>query len=685
MQKKRLVAIVAAIVAVVFGALLWNANRGPTQTTATVDEHGHEAGEEEAGHEEGEGDEHASEEIKFEGDAAQTAGVRLAMVQLAPLAKTIPFNGQIAPNPNGVVRVSSIVPGRITRLLVSQGDTVKQGQTLAVVESRAIGEAQSAHQQAVSRFETAKSNLDVVLKQARAGVFSRAPVEAARRAVVEARGEVRAGETAVRAARTALENATRLARAGSFANPAVEAARAQVSSSEEALKTAQAALDQAEASTESAQAELERRRQLAAGGAYVSRPVEEARRVLVAAQSAHAAARAEVGTPRANLSRARSLAAEGLVAQRDLENAQQAFETAEARLETSQADEQTARQELERQQKLAATNVAGAAEVQAAQGELSRAQAEVRSQRAQVQRARDAQRLAQTQLAREQRVFNENIANRREVAPARSTLENAENALAKARQTLALANTASAREQRIFEQNLNNIAQVQQARAGYAQAQSDLRAARSTLALFKSSPGRSASVPIVAPISGTVQERDVAQGEVLEADTHLMTLVNLSAVAVEAALPERDVSQVRIGSPVSVTVDAVPGRRFAGRITFIGSQLNPQTRTLTARALIPSAGVLRPGMFARGQIQTGVGASAVTVPAAAVQEMDGGKVVFVAADEPNTFVKRQVVVGATEGGRTTIKSGLKIGDRAVVEGAFLVKAQAMKAELGHSH
>src|SRR5690606_9546788 len=103
-----------------------------------VDEHGHAAGEaeREEGHAEGEEshDEHGEEGghdlegevIKFEGDAAKTAGVVVTPVSLAPLAVSIPFNGQIAPNPNGVVRVSSIVPGRITRLLVAQGDTVQQ-------------------------------------------------------------------------------------------------------------------------------------------------------------------------------------------------------------------------------------------------------------------------------------------------------------------------------------------------------------------------------------------------------------------------------------------------------------------------------------------------------------------------------------------------------------------------------
>jgi multidrug efflux pump subunit AcrA (membrane-fusion protein) len=89
------------------------------------------------------------------------------------------------------VRVASIVPGRVTRLTVSLGDAVRQGQTLAVVESRAIGEAQSAYQQAAARFQNARSNLNVVQQQARAGVFSRAPLEAVQRTQAEASGDVR--------------------------------------------------------------------------------------------------------------------------------------------------------------------------------------------------------------------------------------------------------------------------------------------------------------------------------------------------------------------------------------------------------------------------------------------------------------------------------------------------------------
>jgi multidrug resistance efflux pump len=528
-------------------------------------------------------------EVQLPAQTAQLLQIKTQPVQVAQLATGIDFNGQIAPNPNAIVRVASIVPGRVTKLLVAQGETVQQGETVAVIESRAVGEAQSAYQQALARFNNAQSNLSVVQKQAEAGVFSRAPVDAARQAQAQAAGEARQAQAAVSQARVAYENAVRTARAGGYASPALETARRQSAEATEAVRIAEAALTNAQASVESGEAELERRRRLASSGAYVARPVEEARRALVAAQSARAAAQSEVATTRANLQRARSLSSEGLVSKRDLESAEQAFETAQARLQTAQADETTASQELERQREIAGGNVAGIAEVQQAQSTLATAQADVRTRNAELQRARTNVRLSQSQLTREQRIFKENIANRREVGTAQANVKAAEAGLYGARRSLEVANSQLAREQSIFRKNLNNISNVQAARAGYVQAQADLRAARSTLALFKSSPGGGVSIPVRAPISGTVQTRDVALGELIQADAPILTIVNLDTVALEAQLFEADIARVRYGSPVKVSTQAVPNRTFEGQISFIGSQVSEQTRTVTARAIIRRA------------------------------------------------------------------------------------------------
>lgn len=615
-------------------------------------------------------------EVVLPQETAQLLQIKTQPVEVAQLATGITFNGQVAPNPDGVVRVASIVPGRVTRLNVAQGDTVQQGQVVAMVESRAIGEAQSAHAQAEARFYNAQSNLNVVQQQAKAGVFSRAPLEVAQKAQAEAAGEVKQQQATVKQAQVALDNATRLANVGGFSSPALEAAENNQAQTREALKTAQAALAKAESSIEAAQSELARRRQLATSGSYQSRPVEEARRVLVAAQSARAATQSEVATTRANLSRTKSLAAEGLVSQRDLEAAQQAYDTATARLETSQADEKTAQQEVTRQQELATSNVAGTAEVQAAASTLASAQADARTRQAEVQRAQSQLQVANVALTRERAIFNQNIANRREIETARANLQASQAGLSKARGALSVANATLEREQNIFRKNLNNTSQVQQARASYVAAQADLRAARSTLSLLKSAPGSSVNVPIRAPMSGVVQSREVAVGELIQADAPLMTIVNLESLALEAALFEADFERVRIGSPVQITTDAAPGRSFKGHINFLGSQVDPETRTVMARAKIENPGSLRPGMFVRGQIQTGVSALGITVPRSAVLEDGAAKVVFVTKGDK--YERREVLTGAESNGRISIKSGLEQDETVVTEGAAALRAQAAK-------
>ena len=615
-------------------------------------------------------------EVTLPPQTARLLQIKTQMVQVSRLASGITFSGQIAPNPNGVARVASVVPGRVTRLLAAQGDRVRQGQTVAIVESRAIGEAQSAFQQAQARLDNAQSNLDVVQQQARAGVFSRAPLDIARKAQAEAAGDARQQGAIVGQAQVALDNAARLARVGGYANPALETARSAQAQAREDLKTAQAALTNAQASIASARAELARRQQGAKAGLYASRPAQEAQRALVASQAARAQSQSEVATTRANLNRARLLAAEGLVSRRDLEAAQQAFDTATARLETAQADERAAQQEWNRQTLLASTNVAGIAEVQQARALLASSQADARTRQAQAQRARTQLELSGSALSRERAIFAGNIANRREIGTARANLQAAQAGLYKSRRALQIADATLRREQNVFRLNLNNTQQMQAARAAYVQARADLSATQNALSLLKSAPGEGVSVPIEAPLSGVVQTRDVAVGELVQADAPLFTIVNLDSLALEAALFESDFNQVRIGSPVSVATDAMPGKRFSGRISFLGSQVDPQTRTITARAIIANAGGLRPGMFARGQIQTGMGALSITVPASSVLDDGAARIVFVALGAK--YERREITTGTASNGRVEIKTGLKQGEEIVSEGASALRAQAAR-------
>lgn len=615
-------------------------------------------------------------EVKLPGATAQLLQIKTAPVSVAQLATGVSINGRIAPDAGALVRVASLVPGRVTRLSVQQGDRVSAGQIVAVVESRAVGEAQSAFAQARARWRNATSNLQVVEQQARAGVFSRAPLEEARRVQAEAAGEVRVQQAALAGARVALDAATRTAGAGGFANPALEAARSEAAQATEALRASQAALAKARAGVTGAWAELRRRQQLAAAGAYVARPVQEATRALVAAASERAAAQGETVTARANLSRARSLSAEGLVSGRDLEAAQQAFDAATARLTTAQSDEATAQQELRRQQQVGASAVNDIAELAAARSALSDAQSDARTREAEVARASTGVSLAQSGLARARAIFGANIANRRELGTARAGVQSASASLYKARRALQGANAAWARAQTVYRQGLNDTAQLQAARATLASAQADSEAARVALRLLQSSPGSSVDVPVRSPIAGVVQTRDIALGELVTADAPLLSVVDLKSVSLEAALFEADAARVRLGAPVSITSDAAPGQRFQGRISFIGSQVDPQTRALTARARIRRPGLLRPGVFVRGQIQTGTGKPSLTVPAGAVLDDGAAKIVFVVRGD--RYARREVSLGNQSNGRIEIKRGLQSGETVVAQGGAALRAQAAR-------
>jgi len=134
------------------------------------------------------------------------------------------------------------------------------------VARRAQAEASGAARNAEAAVRQTRIAYENVLRVARAGGFKNPALEAAQRAQAEATADVRAQETAVRQAQVAQQNAESLVRAGQFANPALEAARAKTAEATEAENSAEAALENAQASVTSAQAELKRRRELASAG-----------------------------------------------------------------------------------------------------------------------------------------------------------------------------------------------------------------------------------------------------------------------------------------------------------------------------------------------------------------------------------------------------------------------------------
>jgi membrane fusion protein, copper/silver efflux system len=178
-----------------------------------------------------------------------------------------------------------------------------------------------------------------------------------------------------------------------------------------------------------------------------------------------------------------------------------------------------------------------------------------------------------------------------------------------------------------------------------------------------------------SPISGTVLQKSVIAGQYVQEGTDLYLLADLSEVWLLALAYESDLASLRVGQPAGATVNAYPGRSFAGRIAFIEPVLDPQTRTARVRIVLPNPrGELKPGMFADARLQIPLGRR-LSVPRSAVIDTGTRQVVYVETS-PGTFAARDVKVGPTAKDRVEILEGLSEGEKVVSAANFFLDSQA---------
>ena len=180
-----------------------------------------------------------------------------------------------------------------------------------------------------------------------------------------------------------------------------------------------------------------------------------------------------------------------------------------------------------------------------------------------------------------------------------------------------------------------------------------------------------ATFSLNSPIDGIVVERNATVGASVGTDANVFKIIDLSQVWVDANVFEKDLQRVRTGQEVKLTVPAFPQTTFSGRVIFVDSVVDPDTRTVKVRTEVANPdGRLKPDMFANVQIVTDVNRAAISVPQSAVLNDEGKTIVFVA--DGNTFDKRQVQAGIQDNDRVEIIDGLKAGDKVVVKGNYLL-------------
>ena len=197
-----------------------------------------------------------------------------------------------------------------------------------------------------------------------------------------------------------------------------------------------------------------------------------------------------------------------------------------------------------------------------------------------------------------------------------------------------------------------------------------------TIRAVESKRTTDASTTMYAPIDGTVTELGVREGAAFMPGTTLFRINGLATVWVNAQIPEAKISFIPTGSTVEAHATAWPGEAFTGRVIALLPEVDPETRTFTARvALENSDRKLTPGMYVSLDFTRPAGEPQLLVPSEAVITT-GERSVVIVARGGGTFDVVNVTVGTEQDGRSTILSGLNEGQSVVVSGQFLIDSEA---------
>lgn len=246
-----------------------------------------------------------------------------------------------------------------------------------------------------------------------------------------------------------------------------------------------------------------------------------------------------------------------------------------------------------------------------------------------------------------------------EVASREATLKQRKAALANAKSSLK-------RGQKLAAMDSLSASDLDQLKAAELAAEAQVQAAEADLATSKL---RLKFTHVVAPDSGIITARDVTVGQVAQAGAEMLRLLRQGRVEWRGKVPEARLADLKPGQPVTVTT--ADGSEFDGTIRVVAPTVADQSRTGLVYVDLASDPRLRPGMFARGEIEVGRG-PALTVPLQSVVSSDGYSYAFVLQPD-DTVERRRIETGAIHGSMIEVTDGLKSGETIVAKGAGFLR------------
>jgi cobalt-zinc-cadmium efflux system membrane fusion protein len=255
-----------------------------------------------------------------------------------------------------------------------------------------------------------------------------------------------------------------------------------------------------------------------------------------------------------------------------------------------------------------------------------------------------------------------------------------------------LAERAAGRAQQLYDADVIGQAELQRRQSELVQADAELSAARDQMKVLGMSERAiqrlqdtrtvNSLTQIVSGISGTVIERKVTPGQVVQPADSVYLVADLTKVWLVADIPEQISGLVQVGEAVDAEVAALPGRVLKGTLTFVSVTVSPETRTVRVRMDLPNPErEYKPAMLATVLVK-GKPTRQLVVPAAAVVREDNRDHVFVQTGSgPGSFLLRQVSLGGEYEGKRVVVSGLREGEPIVIDGAFHLNNERKRREL----
>ncbi|MEE2754227.1 MAG: efflux RND transporter periplasmic adaptor subunit [Candidatus Latescibacterota bacterium] len=265
-----------------------------------------------------------------------------------------------------------------------------------------------------------------------------------------------------------------------------------------------------------------------------------------------------------------------------------------------------------------------------------------------------------------------------------------------ARERLAMAKLTFDREERLWKQEISSEREYLEAKQGLLEAEISRQEAEQKLhslglldsdleALKFGSHESFSQLDATAPFDGTIIEKHITRGELLDENDEAFVVADLSRVWVNLTVYQKDLPFVRVGQFVEVTLRE-GGLTSKGTVFYVSPTIDEATRTATARIeLDNSDGTWRPGLFVSSRMAVDDFEVGVAIAKSALQTVEGRTAVFVRTGD--VFEARGITLGREDATFVEVLSGVRTGEEYAVSGAFILKSQLEKGAIsdGHNH